>query len=140
MRFVTLVLSAVITLGSSPSKAEEAHPELSIQINAINQEATSCRLTFLVYNAMGMDLESAVFETVLFDTNGSVLTLTLFDFGALPQDRSRVRQFDLADIDCASVGGVLLNGAHACEGTGVDASACDAALALSTRTEVELLG
>jgi hypothetical protein len=136
----TLLTSALVAAAMPAAGQETENPALSVELNGTGQEGAACRLTFVVENRMGADLETAVFETVLFDKAGAVLTLTLFDFGALPEGRSRVRQFDLAETDCGSLGRVLLNGAHACKGEGIDAAACDAGLALSTRTDVEILG
>jgi hypothetical protein len=113
---------------------------LGIELNSVSQEGAACRLVFVVENGLGTDLSAAVFETVLFDREGRVVTLTLFDFGALPAGRPRVRQFDLADTTCAEIGRLLLNDAHACTGEGVTPESCAAALRWSSRTAIEVLG
>jgi hypothetical protein len=135
--------------GYFPAAAADGEAEertLGIELNALSQEGDACRLVFVVENAMGADLSAAVFETVLFDREGRVVTLTLFDFGALPEGRPRVRQFDLADTRCDDLGRLLLNDAHACHADGTDTQAiitpkiCAAALRWSSRTAIEVLG
>ena len=65
--------------------------------------------------------------------------LTLLDFQDLPAGRMRVRQFHFADMPCAGIGRILINGASACKGEGLPAGACGAP-SLTSRTGMELLG
>lgn len=64
----------------------------------------------MIGNGHGTGLDSAVFETVLFDRDGKMVTLTPFDFGAVPAGRLRVRQFDVPGSDRGNLGRALLNG------------------------------
>ncbi|PIE12814.1 MAG: hypothetical protein CSA68_12230 [Rhodobacterales bacterium] len=114
--------------------------KLSIELNTLSQQDSACRMIFLVKNAMGKDLERAVFETVLFKSDGSVDRLTLFDFQTLPAGRPRVRQFDISGTKCEALGRVLFNDVHVCTGEGITGSDCIDALELSTKTAVEVLG
>lgn len=100
----------------------------------------ACRLTFLVNNQTGSPIDEAVFETVIFDADGGVVRLSLFDFRDLPLDRPRVRQFDLPETPCASVGRALINGANSCVINGSQSDVCELNLTLDSRIEVELLG
>lgn len=113
---------------------------LSIELNTLTQQDGACRLIFLVENTLGADLDNAVFETVLFRTDGSVDRLTLFDFQQLPQGRPRVRQFDIPDTSCDAIGGVLINDVHACRGEGLTEADCINGLNLSSRVSIEVLG
>ena len=135
-------LAAALFLAAAPfagTAAAEDGP-LGIELNAVAQEAGACRLTFVAENGMGADIASLVLETVLFDREGQVLTLTLFDFADLPAGRPRVRQFDLPGTDCGALGRILLNDASVCEGEGLAAGACAAALRWRSRTGIEVLG
>ncbi len=111
-----------------------------IELNTLTDTDTACRLTFVASNTTASDIDKAVFETVIFDDTGGVVTLSLFDFRALPTGRPRVRQFDVPGVACASVGRVLINGANTCETAGTDSAVCASSLSLSTRIAVELLG
>jgi hypothetical protein len=127
--------------GAGIAAAEQAEkPKLSIELNTLSQQDNACRLIFLVNNFMGKDLDKAVFETVLFKTDGSVDRLTLFDFQKLPVGRPRVRQFDIPGTNCKALGKVLINDVHACSGDGITGQDCIDALVLSTKTAVEVLG
>ena len=111
---------------------------LTVELNTLDQVDGACRLTFTLDNDTGQDIGQAVYETVLFDTAGGVAELTLFDFREAPAGRLRVRQFDLADTDCAELGGFLLNDAATCTVAGAASDVCDRAQAAS-RTAVEAL-
>ena len=68
----------------------------------------------------GASLDGTVFETVLIARDGAAERLTLFDFDAPPEGRPRARRFDVPDLDCVSLGQVILDGASTCEGAGLD--------------------
>ena len=114
--------------------------ELHIELNTAQDTGNACRLTFVAQNGVGQDIEQAIFETVIFDASGSVLLLSLFDFRELPADTPRVRQFDVPGTACDSLGQVLVNGAHTCSVSDTESDACSAALRVSSRIGVELLG
>jgi len=130
---------------SAPAVAQEdsadAAPGLSLSLNTVAPvEAGGCRLTFVIRNNLGGPLDKLVLETVLFDTDGRVATLTLFDFGQLPAGRPRVRQFDVGALPCDGIGEVLINGVNSCEGEGLEDGACLKALRLSSGTDIEVSG
>lgn len=140
---VALVTSFLAAAGTGPVSAEQSVTParfLSIELNAAEQRDTACRLTFVARNELGADLNTAVFETVLFSVESAVLQITLFDFQTLPAGRTRVRQFDVAGTRCDAIGQVLLNGVHSCTGTGIESADCASALRPETRTDIEVTG
>jgi len=140
-------LAVLISLGGTAMAQDTATPPaavpspvgVAIELNAVQDQAGACRLSFMAQNKAQIAIETAVYEAVLFDQAGEVMLLTLFDFRELPAGRPRVRQFDLAGVACADLGRVLINGASQCQSRG-DGDLCEAGLGLSSRTEVELLG
>lgn len=135
-----ILLASLVPFGVSAQTADAPSPSLALELNTLADAGQSCRLTFVVTNLTGTDIDEAVFETVVFGTDGSVATLSLFDFRALPSDRPRVRQFDLPGMTCDSVGRTLINGASSCVVNGAQNDICQSALSLSSRVNVELLG
>ena len=134
---------ACLLLGAAPAYAQTAEndaPSLGLELNAMQNVESACRLTFVAQNRTGTEIEKAVFETVIFDTSGGVISLSLFDFRDLPSGRPRVRQFDLAGMGCDTIGQTLINGASTCLVDGSESDICDRALLLSSRMDVELLG
>lgn len=126
------------TLPATLAAQETGVPALSVELNAQEQVEAGCKLSFLIRNGGEGAIEKAVYETVLFDTGGQVERLTLFDFGALPPGKPRLRQFVVPDLQCEALGQILVNGASTCE---ADApGACMDGLTVSSRTDVEMLG
>ncbi len=144
MSFRRLAVAVLLT-GAVPAlvlaqPAEDAPSRLFLELNAVQDVGGACRLTFLAHNGTGSTIDQAVFETVIFDTSGGVVSLSLFDFRDLPADRPRVRQFELPEMACDTVGQALINGASSCVVDGAESGVCDKALSLGSRLDVELLG
>ncbi|MFG6594965.1 hypothetical protein ACGYK4_10500 [Sulfitobacter sp. 1A13368] len=129
--------AAAETPAATPASAT---PALKVELNAADTTDANCKLTFLITNELSAPLDKAVYETVLFDREGTVNRLTLFDFGELPVGRPRVRQFVVPQTTCENLGRILFNGAQSCDGAGIEAGTCESALAPATRTEIEVLG
>lgn len=142
-RTMTHRLAAALAAGFSASAAmaqDNPGAHISIELNTLEPVENACRISFLIQNGHAVDIESAVYETVLFDTEGRVERLTLFDLGTLPTERPRVRQFLVPDLACASLGRILINGAETCSGPEVAPDACTRDLELLSKTGVEVLG
>lgn len=129
-------------ISALPASAQESDiaGKISVELNAVETTGEACTLTFLITSGLEQQIDKAVYETVLFDRSGQVNRLTLFDFGALPPARPRVRQFAVPQITCDQLGRVLFNGANTCEGQGVAPDVCDTGFVPSSRTEIEVLG
>ena len=144
MSFRRFALAALLT-GAMPvvvlaQSAEDTASHLFLELNAVSDAGGACRLTFLARNGTGVAIDQAVFETVIFDTSGGVLSLSLMDFRDLPVEVPRVRQFDLPGMACDTLGQALINGASSCVVDGAESGICHEALSLSSRLSVELLG
>lgn len=137
---LAVLLTGAVPVVALAQSAEDATSRLFLELNAVRDVGGACRLTFLARNGTGVAIEQAVFETVIFDTSGGVVSLSLFDFRDLPVDRPRVRQFDLPGMTCDAVGQALINGASSCVVDGAESGVCHESLSLSSRLAVELLG
>lgn len=140
-----LLAFTVLLTGATPSlalaqSAEVSAARLFLELNSIQDVGGACRLTFVARNETEAMIEQAVFETVIFDTSGGVVSLSLFDFRDLPSNLPRVRQFDLPGMTCGAVGQTLINGASTCVVDGAESGVCRDGLSLSSRLSVELLG
>jgi len=134
---------ALILIGLAPVAAAQETDvtgKVAIELNTVSEGQGTCTLTFMVTNGNAVDIDKLVFETVLFDADGRVDRLTLFDFGALPVGRPRVRQFAVPDLTCDSLGRVLFNGLHTCAADGLEQDNCAKGLLPSTRVDIEVLG
>ena len=136
-------LCLALSLAGGAAAQDAAQPDapaLELELNRADPAEGACRLTFVVRNGAAADLDALVYEIALFTDAGDVAAITLFDFGAVPAGTPRVRQFDVADADCATLGQVLVNGAERCEGQGIDPGFCTGALVTRSRIDAELAG
>lgn len=136
---MTLPLLALMPLPLVAQQAETAGT-LSLELNTTKTVESGCQLSFLINNGHDTDIDAAVYETVLLNTEGQVDRLTLFDFGALPAGRPRVRQFVVPGLGCDALGQILINGANRCEAAGADSDLCTKGLELKSRSDVEVIG
>lgn len=127
----------VVALAQSTTEAPSG---LQIELNTIQDVEGACRLTFVAQNLTDTAIETASFETVVFDASGKVVTFTLYNFRELPIDLPRVRQFDVRGEACSNIGRVLINGLNSCVIGGSESEFCLKAMNLNSRTDVELLG
>jgi hypothetical protein len=118
-------------------ESEKGGPSLAMDLNGLSQTEDGCRLTFVIENRLPADLSRAVFEFALFNSDGLVERLLTLDFKELPKGRTRVRQFDLADLQCGSLARILVNDARECGGDGVEPVACMRDLMATTATDIE---
>ena len=136
-RILTAFLAVSLPAGGAALAQEPAAaPSLRLEFNGLEPSTAGCRLTFVVENGLGAALDRAAFEIVLFNRNGLVDRLTVLDFKDLPAGKTKVRQFDLQNADCAGIGRVLVNDAVACEGGGVEHTACIRNLKAETKSDI----
>jgi len=107
-----------------PARAAGEAPSLRLELNAAERSDKGCRLTFVVTNNLGADLDRAAFELALFNDQGVVDRLTVLEFVAMPNGKTKVSRFDLAGSDCAKLSRVLVNDSTECTGAGIDPKAC----------------
>ena len=137
---VGVLFAGIIPCVSLAQSDTQSSSKIYLELNTLSDTEAACRLTFVAKNETNSPIDQAVFETVVFDSSGSVFTLSLFDFRDLPQGSTRVRQFDVSGIACSSIGRVLINGANTCTAEGADSTLCGNSLSLSSKIAVELLG
>ncbi|MCR8825830.1 hypothetical protein [Pseudosulfitobacter koreensis] len=141
-RHIGASLATAAVLFATAAQAQDATPPagVSLELNAADLVGEACRITFVATNTSAAPIDRAVYETVLFNADGGVMMLTLFDFGALPVDVPRVRQFQIADTACGRIGSLLINGAGTCTVDGEASDLCTTGLAASSRLDIGLQG
>lgn len=131
---IGLVWSSYVLAGDDDNR------KITIELNAHQQDGERCRLIFVATNRTEISIEKLSLETVFFDSKGSFLKLTLFDFKELPSSKPRVRQFAVPALQCANLGRLLINGAAVCKVNNTVSTICEEQLDLKSRVNVELIG
>ena len=135
-RIVGFVLALVLPIAAGPAAAQK-QPALAMNLNGLTQTDAGCRFTFVIENRLPGDLNKAIFEFALFGTDGLVERLLTLDFRELPKGKTRVRQFELAGLQCAALARILVNDARECGGEETNPAACMRALKTSTATDLQ---
>lgn len=112
----------------------------SIELNALKTTDAGCLMIYLIENSLGNDINKSEMEIVVFDKDFVVDRLTVLDLGAFPNEKKKVRQFNLPDTSCENISQILINDIPACEGETIEAHQCMDQLKTSTRTQVEFGG
>ena len=133
MRLSLVLVTAALL--ASPALAQDAGParSLALELNALTPSETGCRVTFLATNALGTELVRSAFEIALFGDGGGIERLVSLEFKAMPEGKTRVLQFDIAEVGCDKVSRILINDIVACEGEGLDPKVCYDALKTGSR-------
>ncbi|MDB5529782.1 MAG: hypothetical protein JWR51_2885 [Devosia sp.] len=122
---------------SAPAFAQATAPiSLDLELNALQPTEKGCKVTFLATNKLGAPLDRAGIETALFDADGAIDRIVNLDFKGLTEGKTKVLQFELADLPCDGIGRVLINTVSACEGTGLAPTACLDNLKTTTRPSI----
>jgi hypothetical protein len=132
----TTISAAALALLATSAFAEDASKTLTLDLNALQPAQDACRVTFLATNGLGAPLDKSSFELAIFGKDGVIQRVVLLDFKNLTAGKTKVVQFDLKSIDCTTVSRILINDVTACDGQGVEAGVCLAALKTSTETSV----
>jgi len=136
-----LTLVAGLAIAATAAQADQQdRPALSLDLNALEQVGPACRLVFVATNKTGVEISEMSLETVLFNRAGTVERFALFDFQALPQGKTRVRQFDLPESRCGDIGRVLINGVASCKGEALKGNECMDHLELKSSSKTEIVG
>ncbi|WP_170414594.1 hypothetical protein [Ruegeria atlantica] len=139
-RVVLLTLFPILGAGIAGAQETQKRGGVSIELSSSEAKGEGCLLSFVAENAYEIDIEGAVYETVLFGAEGQVALLTLLDFAELPSGKPRVRQFQFNDMACDQISRVLINGVQECETQSDMADACMSGLTLKSRLETEVIG
>jgi hypothetical protein len=137
--FTRLAAAACLFIGlAMPAGAQEGGQgkAISLQLNKAADSDAGCRLTFVVKNDTQSLLEKTTYELAVFDASKTVLKLFSFDFGRLPQGKTRVVEFALADIKCSGISRILVNTSPACTADGSASTVCLDALKTSSLIKI----
>ncbi|WP_298986933.1 hypothetical protein [uncultured Roseibium sp.] len=141
MRFIQTVAAFATVLlmtGAAPAQSQEKASHIALELNKIEVSGNTCRLSFVMENQSGQDLDVASYEIVVFGKDNVINQMSVFDFGALPKAKTIVRQFELSNLTCEDTGKLLINGPAGCSKE-IASGHCTAPLSLQSRTGVSLI-
>lgn len=129
-------LLMVLPAPGQVARSNEAVATLHVQLNKVETTPEACRITFLVENGLKTSVDDLKVEVVVFDKKQSILKLVTLAIGALPQQKSRVRQYDIRGLECDGIGRLLMNELKSCEGPNLSPEACAASVKLTSHVGI----
>lgn len=129
---------AAVTVSVSALATDMSEKRLLLELNKVESVGGDCRTTWVVNNTTGANLETVKLDFVAFDLDGIVVRRVIADMGPIHSGHTRVKLFDLKEIDCGNVGRVLMNGVRTCEGgsAAVAPGLCKESLQTASRAPV----
>lgn len=134
LRFVLCAAYGLFSI--VPVLAQGPAPTLAIELNAVQPSDTGCRVTFLATNTLGAPLDRAAVEVAFFGAEGGIDRIVTLEFKALAQGKTKVLQFDLANLACPDISRLLINDITACQGPDLAPEACLDRLVTSARPDI----
>ena len=87
---------------------------IALELNKLEPVDDGCRAFFVVRNGSDTAFESLDLDVVTFRPDGVVGARFQVELAPLAADKTVVKPFDFAGVDCAAIDRVLLNGIVAC--------------------------
>ena len=137
MNVVTIMIAAMLGLAPSPAAAQE--PGISLELNKLEPADGACRAYLVTANRTQSAFASLNLDLVLFGPDGVIAKRLAVETAPLPADKTTVKAFNIADLDCAAIGRVLLNGVLACEDAQGERDDCLAMLDTSAKGELSFV-
>ena len=138
MRLRSLIAGAALVLtGNTPALAQQTPLEGSIfvELNRLEPIEGACRVYFLIENRTDVLIRTFQLDVYIFDQDGVIARRLAFDTPQMPPGSPRVRVLDLAEVNCADVGRMLLNGALLCEDEAGDRDDCEDVITVQSRAD-----
>ncbi len=140
--YLRLAVMVLVLFSAFGLRAEEVKNTLSqtlfIELNALNQQQQSCRLSFVMKNNLNSAIEELAMEVVLFNQSQQVTSMLLIKSQKMPVRKTLVRQYSLKNTQCSSISQVLVNDVKVCRGQNLTGETCLQSLDLSSRTSAKL--
>lgn len=127
------VVLALALCSSVVGAAQAQTGNFELELNAAVDAGDGCQLTFVASNNTGVALTKASYEVAVFDTDGLVSSLFVFEFGALPMNKTRVVLFAVPELKCDKIARLLVNRQDECESADGAQEICMKALNTSSR-------
>lgn len=109
---------------------------LEIELNKVEQRKQTCRVYLFAQNKTQQEFTSFKLDVVLFNQNGIIQKNMAVNIAPLPVAKKIVKAFDLKNLECDSIGSLLVNRIINCETVTNDSLNCLSLLQLSSKNKI----
>lgn len=128
-------LAAAVALASvAPGAAQDG--SFLLELNNSQDLGGACRLIFVARNGTAVVLEKTAYEVAVFDSDQKVSQMLVLEFGRVAVGKTKVVQFDLANLPCDKISRLLVNEIADCVVAGQATTLCMDSLKAATRSKI----
>jgi len=125
---------AVMLLASATARADSG--TVDVELNKLEAVESGCRAYMVFDNTRAHGFEAYALDLVIFDSDEVIAKRLAVRTQGLRAEKTTVKLFDIAGVDCGEVGRILLNRVRDCEPAGGATVDCTAITTPSSRTDV----
>lgn len=122
-------------IGAQAAQGQTQDGTFELELNRLADAQNGCRVTFVARNKLGARLDKTAIEIAVYDEQGIVSSKVVFDFGRLPNGRTKVVEYDLPR-KCATISQLQFNDVKECAGEKDLKQDCYDKIRTSTKTAV----
>lgn len=130
-----LSATAAMTLAAAPAAAQSGN--IGVELNSARALDDGCRLTYVITNSTASSMGAVTYEVAMFDLEGVVTRLLVFEFGELQTGKTKVMQFVLPESPCESISRLLVNSVTECSAADGSTPNCLDGLVTSSKSEIQ---
>lgn len=123
---------------SFPLLAQSDSSSLGFELNKLEQSTDDCLAFLVLKNSAQMHFDILKVDLVLFDTQGLIQRRLALNVAPVEPEKTRVRQFRMAGVQCGDIGSILVNEVIECVVDGSPNTSCLGLMSISSRLNISL--
>lgn len=121
------------------AKAFAAGPAVSIELNKLETQGTSCRSFLVIQNDSDTALQNLKLDLIIFQTDNVIARRFAIDLAPLKAKKKSVKLFDLDGLACDKIGSMLINDVVECKADQGPLEDCLAGITVKSLSNVQLM-
>lgn len=121
------------------SAAHAAGPAISIELNKLETQGTSCRSFLVIQNDSETALQNLKLDLIIFQTDNVIARRFAIDLAPLKAQKKSVKLFDLDGLACDRIGSMLINDVVECKADQGPLEDCLKGITVKSLSNVQLM-
>lgn len=116
-----------------------AGPEISIELNKLEMQGSSCRSFLVIDNTSETALQNLKLDLIIFQQDNVIARRFAIDLAPLKAKKKSVKLFDLDGLACDKIGSMLINDIVECKADQGPLEDCLAGITVKSLSNVQLM-
>ncbi len=139
---LTIAAAAILPCGAfageSTPAAASAAPQITVELNKLEQVDKGCRVYTVVDNPSTTTFQILKLDLILFHTDGVIGRRLALDLAPLKSQKKTVKMFDLEGTPCEKIGNFLVHDIMECKSEAGALDKCLDAISLKSLSNVQI--